>query len=304
MLRQMKGTRPFAALLSMAAVAILGTSAMAASPSAMATSDLIAGPPSGSWTVSSYTGTLGVSDIYADTSSVPGFLDAYRKAWDQPAVGLYDDLVHYSSLFWADYALANFKAGVQSDSSRSSFQSLGGFGAGAFEVTYPADTDGYKWDEIYFAVGDYVAKVSFAATGTVARDVLLDQAARQLALLPAPTAELRSLGARPLTGVLGAGPVIVGVVLFIVAAIVLIVVLARRSRAPAVAGRYAVPYGSPVVARAGPIYSDDRRHWWDGQVWQDTMVWIPPGVRISPDGTVWWDGAAWRPMPSAGGVRS
>jgi hypothetical protein len=94
------------------------------------------------------------------------------------------------------------------------------------------------------------------------------------------------------------------VLLFIVAAIVLIVVLARRSQAPTAFGGYAGPYGSAAIAGAGPIYSDDRRHWWDGQVWQDTMVWIPPGVRISPDGTQWWDGAAWRPMPSARGVRS
>jgi hypothetical protein len=297
MLRQMRGRWPIAALLSIAAAAVLSAPAIAASPSRAATSDLVAGPPSGSWTESKYTGPITVNDVYGSpTASAPGFKDAYRKSWDQTEVGLDDDLVHYTSVFWAAYALASFRSGAQKDE-HTSYQTLSRFGAGAFEVTYPADSTGYKSDEIYFTEGDYMAAVSMAAAGSIARDVLLDQTTRQFALLPIPAAEFRSIG----YGVLGGTLVVVLILVVMAASVVLVVIFARRRSATARVGMYAVPYGVPAIAPAAAHLSDDRRYWWDGQAWQNTAVRIPPWAPISPEGTQWWDGAAWRPMPSAGG---
>ncbi len=279
-------------LLSIAAAALLNVPALAAALPATATGDLVAGPPSNSWTADSATGPLTVEDIYgSQASSAHGFTDAYQGVWTQSGVWLYDQLERYSTVLWAAYALGLSKGGDQADPTHTSFKSVKGLGSSAYEVTYPADSDGYKWDDIVFAKGDYLASMYLATKGDFPPDVVLDQANRQFQLLPAATSELRSLG----VGVIGAF-LTVGLMIFALAAavVVLVIFLVRRRRAPALVGMYAMPHGSPVAA---PM-SDDRRHWWDGQTWQDTAVRIPPWAQVSPDGTQWWDGATWRPMPS------
>ena len=292
---------PFVMLLSVATAAALNGPASAGSLSMTTTSDLIPGPPPGSWTISAdYTGPMTVKDVYGSpTASAPGFLDAYSKAWYQPEVEVDDVVAHYNSIFGALYALSTFKVDAQNDSGATSFRSISGFGYGAFEVTYPADTSSYTWDEIYFALGDHLAWVSLGATGAIARGVLLDQSSRQLANLPAATAEVRSIR----TGIL-ATAVGIALVISIAVAILLLVLLPQRRPTNGGVGLYAAPYGLPTVAPGGAGLSDDRGLWWDGQTWQDTTVLIPPWAQISPDGTRWWDGVGWRPMPSAGGAKS
>jgi hypothetical protein len=241
-----------------------------------------------------------VKDIYgSSTAPAPGFSGAYSKSWYQPEVEVDDVVMDYNSVFGALYALSTFKVDAQNDTGTTSFRSLSGFGYGAFEVTYPADTSSYRWDEIYFALGDHVAWVSLGATGAIARDVLLDQSRRQLANLPAATAEVSSIRTGILATALG-----VAVVISIAVAILLLVLLPRGGPADGGVGLFAAPPGLATDAPRGADLSHDRRHWWDGQAWQDTAVLIPPWAQISPDGTRWWDGAGWRPMPSAGGAKS
>jgi hypothetical protein len=43
--------------------------------------------------------------------------------------------------------------------------------------------------------------------------------------------------------------------------------------------------------------TSDRRYWWDGQYWKDTLLEAPPAAKRSVDGHFWWDGAEWRPVP-------
>jgi hypothetical protein len=196
----------FAVLLSIVIVATLNAPASAASPSTTATSDLIPGPPPGSWTVDTrYTGPMPFNDWYGSPTNVdPGFSDAYRETWYQPKVEVHDNLAHYNSEVCAGNALNRQFVSAQTTHSATrpgtghilrstSLRSISGFGGGAFEVTFPADTDGYQSDEIYFAVGDYLAWVGIEADGAIARDMLLDQLSRQFASLPASAAELPSI---------------------------------------------------------------------------------------------------------------
>jgi hypothetical protein len=258
MLRLMRPALPAALLL----IVIAGGLNAAVWADAPSISDLIPGPPSGSWTLSTDSnGPMTVDDFYGDPSaSAPGFSDAYGKSWDQPEEGIYDDVARYTSIVWALYALSIFKAEAQQDPDATSARDISGFGYVAFEVTYPAGNDGYQWNEIYFAVGDYVAAVSLAATGTIPRDVLLDQSSRQLASLPAAIAEVRTIR----TGILVAVAGIALLASVFIAGILLLILLPLRRPANA-------------VIRAV----------------------IPPSAQISPDGAYWWDGAAWRPVPRA-----
>jgi hypothetical protein len=263
MLRLMRPTLP-AALLSIAIAAGLNAAAWADGSSATAISDLIPGPPSDSWTLSTDgNGPMTVDDFYGyPSASAPGFSDAYGKSWYQPEVGIYDEVARYDSVVWALYALSIFKVQAQQDPDATSVRNVSGYGYGAFEVTYPADTDGYKWDEIYFGVGDYLAALSLGATGTLAHDVLLDQSSRQLASLPAANAEVRTIRTGILVVVAAMGLLASA---FIAGILLLILWPLRR----------------PANAATGAA--------------------IPPGAQISPDGAYWWDGAAWRPLPSSSG---
>ena len=294
MLRRVGRPWPVAALLAIVFAAALSAPALAASPSPTATLDLVPGPPAGSWTDSpDDTGPIAAGDFYESDTSPPGYIDAYGKGWTSTEVDLEDNLFHYTSFFWAAYALGSFKNGAQDDPDRNSFENVSGFGTGAFEVTYPADSDGYRADWIFFARGDYMAAVAVWDAGVTGHDTLIDQATRQLQMVPEPTTELRNIGYGVLGGVLA---VVLIVVVMGVSGVVLTVFLVRRHNAAWRTSTYAVPYAPSVAAQL----SDDQRYWWDGRSWHDTATRVPPGAPISPDGTRWWDGTTWREMPSAG----
>ena len=296
MLRQVRRPWPAAALLAIGFVTVLGAPALAASPSPTTTLDLVPGPPVGSWTdAADDTGPIASSDFYGSgTSSPPGYVDAYGKGWTSTTVDLEDDLFHYTSFFWATYALGSFKGGAQDDPDRTTFRNVSGFGTGAFEVTYRADADGYTSDWIFFAQGDYMAAVAVWDKGVTGHDALLDQATRQFLMVPEPTTELRNIG----YGVIG-GAIAIALIVAVMglSGVVIAVVLVRRQNAASRTEAYAVPYASPS---GGAQLSEDHRYWWDGQSWRDTATQVPPGAPISPDGTRWWDGTSWREMPPAG----
>jgi hypothetical protein len=58
--------------------------------------------------------------------------------------------------------------------------------------------------------------------------------------------------------------------------------------------------GSRGMAAAGPLMSDGRHYWWDGQAWRDATRDVPPDAMRSDDGFYWWDGAAWRLIEKPG----
>ncbi|MDQ6919111.1 MAG: hypothetical protein M3Z98_07105 [Candidatus Dormibacteraeota bacterium] len=278
--------KTLALLLALALVALFAVPGLAASQSP--TADLTAGPPpAGSWMgVDTETGALTAADIYGSQSpAISGFGDAYRRAWSGANLVLVDRLERFTSVLWAAVRFGSSSGAASASSSHASYKKLPDFTTYAYETTDPADAQGFIADSIVFSKGDYIAVVQLAAKGSIPHDVLMEQASRQLALLPMATAEYQSVGYGIILG--GAGFLIV-----LAALIVGIVLLARRRR-PAVPA-FATTH--PPVA-TGVQFSPDGRHWWNGQTWQDAELSVPPGSPRSPDGGYWWDGARWRPMP-------
>ena len=71
---------------------------------------------------------------------------------------------------------------------------------------------------------------------------------------------------------------------------------AATSIAPA-----AVPGGlsQPAITSVEQLtWSEDRKYWWNGTTWIDSLRTVPPGARCSEDGQQWWDGRTWRSVPS------
>ncbi len=274
-----------AGLASALALAVMSVGALAAT----STSDLIPGPPSESWKVyAEGTGARTAADLYgANASQVKGFVDSYEKTWSLPELWLYDRLERFSSLFWAAFRLGEAKGGAKKNKAHSSYADVAGFGTAAYEVTDPADPQGYKFDTLVFTQGDYVAAITLAArNATPDHNLLMEQANRQLSLTPLPIDEINSIGSGVMTAFAWVGVVIA--VNALVAGAIVAVVLVRRRR------QRAAPI--PVVP-AGLNLSPDRGHWWDGQRWIDTSFQSPPSAQRSADGAYWWDGATWRPVP-------
>jgi hypothetical protein len=274
-----------AGLVSALAVAAMSVGALAET----STSDRIPGPPAGSWQVyADDTRAMTAGDLYgAQASAVKGFVDAYQKTWATPEQGLTDLLEHFSSVFWAAFDLAESEAAAKKDKGHSSYAAVAGLGSGAYEVTDPADAQGFRYDTLVFTWGDYVAVIALAAqNATPDHSVLMDQANRQLSLMPVPIGEYESIGSAAITTVALIGGVIVAIA-FVAGAIVLIVLVRRRR-----------PRAAPILVGPGGLnLSPDRRHWWDGHYWIDASFQSPPSAQRSADGAYWWDGETWRPVP-------
>lgn len=276
--------RLFAAALVSGLLVVAFSVSVRAAP---ATGDLIPDPSDTSWKVyEKGTGPASVADLYgARAPSVKGFVDAYRKSWSQPGEGLYNGLEHYSTVLWSAFRLGESEGSARANKAHTSYRSVAGFGSGAYEVTDPADAQGYLSDTLVFTQGDYIAVIDVASTTTPDHTLLMDQATRQLDRIPAPIAEINSIS----SGIVTAAELFGGFValnLVIGGAIVAIVLLRRRRRRAAVS--------LPASLHLSP----DRGFWWDGGRWIDASQLPPPTAQRSADGAFWWDGVVWRQVSS------
>jgi len=250
------GRLAVAVLLVALALAAPSRAALADSP----TAGLIPNPSSSSWQLDQdSSGPLTASDIYgAKAGSIKGFVDSYMKFWTQPGEILFDRLDRFSSVVWSAFRFDQSKAADQKDKAHTSFKSVSRFGEGACEVTYPADSDGFKTDVLVFTQGDYFAVILIAAKdATPDHSVLMDQAGRQLDQIPIPISEYNSIGRVMQSAITGAS------LLFLVVAVVTAVVIF-------------------YVVRSRPSRND-----------RAPMM----ATHLSPDGRYWWDGTTWRPVP-------
>jgi hypothetical protein len=90
-----------------------------------------------------------------------------------------------------------------------------------------------------------------------------------------------------------------GWTLFVCAALAVAVALGGFVQGRPTPARRVVSAHPPSAAAAIPVgtMSPDRSTWFDGSVWRDATISVPPGVSRSEDGLYWWDGAAWRAVP-------
>lgn len=281
MLRGMRWLRLPAAACIAVSLAAVPAPLMAAT----ATSDLMAGPPSGDWQVDPQTGPMTKDAIYgADAAKVDQFVDAYRSVWtaQTPRRIMADRLEHYSSTVWAAFRYGQSHGASLKNKQHSSVNDVSGFGPNAYEVTDPVDANGFLRDSIIFQQGDYLAVISLYDMTQPDHAMLLDQAKRQFDLVPLPVAEYNAIG----HGIVVTIIVVVLAVLaiaIIAGAIVLIVTQRRR--------------GPQLQPAAALRMSPDRTYWWDGRSWQDASRRMPAGAQLSPDGMYWWDGVSWRLRP-------
>jgi hypothetical protein len=281
-----------ALLLALALVAVLADPALAASP-APAAQDVIAGPPTdNTWqTDGRGTGTVATSELFGSSTPIPkGYAEAYRHTWNRGGtnVWLYDTVERFTSAFWAALEYTSIDNAAATDTSHATYSRLPSLTNYAYETTDPPDSQGYIFDSIAFVQGGYFVYIEVAEKVAVPREVVLDQATRQLARLPSPAAEYSSI----ISGVVIGGAAFLVVLAALIGAVVLLV---RRGR-PAVAGGAAFA-DMPYQPAAAWQLTQDGRHWWDRRAWRDAALSVPPGAPRSPDGSLWWDGARWRPIP-------
>jgi hypothetical protein len=238
---------------------VLALAQVTIAAAAGATSDLVPGPPDASWQpFPEGTKDLTKVDLYgSQANKVQGFVDAYEKTWTEaPSRALIDRLEHYSSIFWASFRLGQAEAADKKDKTFTSYRTLPGLGSAAYEVTSGPDSSGIYTDAIVFTIGDYVSALALAGKTAPDQAVLMDQANRQLALIPAPVGEVSAINGGIVSTIVIAATA-AGAISIIVCAVVLVVVLRRRRR---------------VAARPQPQISPDGRYWWDGTAWRP----IPP----------------------------
>ena len=183
---------------------------------------------------------------------------------------------------WAAYRLGQAEAADKKDKTFTSYRTVPGFASAAYEVTSGPNAAGTYTDVIVFTSGDYLSAIALAGKSTPDHTTLMDQASRQLGIIPVPANEVNAIS----TGIVNTiviVAIVAGAVAIVVGGIVLLIVLRRRR--------------PPQPAFAAVSLSPDRRYWWDGMSWQDAEARMPPGAQLSPDATHWWDGVAWRPRP-------
>lgn len=298
----------WAALAGALACSIQATPALAASQPRVASpaslSDVLADPPSADYVPvpEGLRGSAHFGSLDADTIASEGgnkaaillefsqqqFTRGYRKGWIQRGtqVVLVEQVEEFKRNAGAQDHLVVSKSADQTSRLFGGLFDTPGI-APAYGVRIISSSH-FETDSVIFRKGNLLFGVGVGRQGEASTDMALSQARRQYDAAPGETIDQgRSDNANPVlsaflpTLLLPAGAL--GVML--VALLVILPLTLRRRR--------------PRPSDQLPVFSADRRYWWDGTAWRDTTVSPPPTSPRSPDGAYWFDGVAWRPVPAA-----
>jgi hypothetical protein len=229
-----------------------------------------------------------------------GFVDGYGLTWTQPSTGhvLLEFVIAFKGGTGAKDWLAFEK---DSDLSHPEFKhAITAAGIDPYYGVHLVSTSpAFVADAFSFVKGNDMFGVGFVSAKDDVLSLATTQVATQYGSAPddtIPPSQWPENASSPqvgssfdLAGIVRSVliPTIVLIVIFLVAAGVVLVV--RRKR----------PLASAPV-NSGPTLnqmSADGNQWWDGRRWVESSIEAPPFAQRTDDGVYWWDGFSWRPVP-------
>ena len=246
--------------------------------------------PHGRFTIQQYAATYGPT--IAEVEIVlhqDGFVDGFSTLWIQKVTrrGMIEWVMAFSGEKGARSFLSYIDTSSKQDPGYKHADSITGIDPywGEHEV-YPsgdvADWFGFVKGNDLFVVGFESTKDDILDLATSYAKKLYDSAPAST-IAPADWPENGGTGnVREPALAVGGVLVFVLVIAFIAGVVALTAILVGRRQ-----------QHRPAAERL----TSDRRYWWDGQYWKDTLLEAPPAAKRSADGHFWWDGAEWRPVP-------
>ena len=218
-----------------------------------------------------------------------GFVDGFSTAWLQPVTrhAMIEWVIAFSGARGARSFLSYLTTVSKEDPAYRHAISITGIDPywGEHDV-YPS---GGVADAFYFVKGNDLFVIGFLSTKDDVLDLTtsyarnLYDAAPASTILPADWPENGGTGNTREPAFAVGGFIVFALVLALLAGLIgLTAVLIRRWQQQ-----------KPASVRL----TSDRRYWWDGQFWKDTMLEAPLTAKRSADGRFWWDGEEWRAVP-------
>jgi hypothetical protein len=246
--------------------------------------------PHGRFTIHDYAATYGPNIAEVEiVMKQDGFVDGFSTIWVHPVTrrGMVEYVMAFSGEKGARSFLSYIEVAGKQDPAYKHADSISGIDAyyGEHDV-YP---NGNVSDQFIFVKGNDLFAVGFLSTKDDVLSLSINQAKKQYDSAPKGTIppeqwpENGGNGSTPEPALaVGGLLVFVLVIAFIAGLIGLTAILVGRRQ-----------QHRPAAERL----TTDRRYWWDGQFWKDTLLEAPPAAKRSADGHFWWDGAEWRPVP-------
>jgi len=244
--------------------------------------------PHGRFTIQQYAATYGPTIAEVEiVLQQDGFVDGFSTLWIQKVTrrGMIEWVMAFSGEKGARSFLSYIDTSSQQDPGYKHADSITGIDPywGEHEV-YPsgdvADWFGFVKGNDLFVVGFESTKDDILDLATSYAKKLYDSAPAST-IAPADWPENGGTGnVREPAFALGGFIVVALILAFVAGLIGLAAILAGRRR-------------RPETVRL----TSDRRYWWDGQFWRDSLLGAPPAAKRSADGRFWWDGVEWRPVP-------
>jgi len=244
--------------------------------------------PHGRFTIRDYAATYGPNIAEVEVvMQQDGFVDGFSTLWIQKVTqrGMIEWVMAFSGERGARSFLSYIDTASKQDPAYKHADSITGIDPywGEHDV-YPS---GDVSDAFAFVKGNDLFVVGFVSTKDDVLDLAISYAKKLYDSAPASTIAPADWPENGGTGntrepefAFGGFIVFALVIAFIAGLIGLVAILAGRRRP------------KPVAQ-----LTSDRRYWWDGQFWRDTMLAAPPTAKRSADGGFWWDGVEWRPVP-------